>query len=106
MKPTASPTGATTSDPTTAGSSGFLDLLPRGVPVLCCTATANDRVVEDVMDQLGSGLAPLKGPLGREGLRTECAQDALAKGTHGLARRRHTAPGGDRCRLLSDHPRH
>ncbi len=46
-----------------------LDLLPRGVPVLCCTATANDRVVEDVMDQLGSGIAPLKGPLGREGLR-------------------------------------
>ena len=46
-----------------------LDLLPRGVPVLCCTATANDRVVEDVMDQLGSGIAPLRGPLGREGLR-------------------------------------
>ena len=46
-----------------------LDLLPRGVPVLCCTATANDRVVEDVMNQLGSGLVPLRGPLDREGLR-------------------------------------
>ncbi len=46
-----------------------LDLLPRGVPVLCCTATANDRVVEDVMDQLGPGLVALRGPLGREGLR-------------------------------------
>ncbi len=47
-----------------------LDLLPRGVPVLCCTATAaNDRVVEDIRDQLGSGLVPLRGPLGREGLR-------------------------------------
>ena len=46
-----------------------LDLLPRGVPVLCCTATANDRVVDDVRDQLGTGLVPLRGPLGREGLR-------------------------------------
>ena len=45
-----------------------LDLLPRGVPVLCCTATANDRVVEDIRDQLGSGLVPLRGPLGRDGL--------------------------------------
>ena len=47
----------------------ILDLLPRGVPVLCCTATANDRVVEDVKHQLGSGLVPLRGPLAREGLR-------------------------------------
>ncbi|MYB43821.1 MAG: RecQ family ATP-dependent DNA helicase [Acidimicrobiia bacterium] len=47
----------------------ILDLLPRGVPVLCCTATANDRVVEDIRDQLGSGLVPLRGPLGRDGLR-------------------------------------
>ncbi len=46
----------------------ILDLLARGVPVLCCTATANDRVVEDIMDQLGSGLVPLRGPLNREGL--------------------------------------
>ncbi|MGD9795744.1 MAG: ATP-dependent DNA helicase RecQ, partial [Acidimicrobiia bacterium] len=45
-----------------------LDLLPAGVPVLCCTATANDRVVADVTAQLGSGLAPVRGPLGREGL--------------------------------------
>lgn len=45
-----------------------LDLLPRGVPVLCCTATANDRVVEDIRDQLGSELVPLRGPLGRDGL--------------------------------------
>jgi ATP-dependent DNA helicase RecQ len=46
-----------------------LDLLPAGVPVLCCTATANDRVVADVTAQLGSGLAAVRGPLGREGLR-------------------------------------
>ena len=46
-----------------------LDLLPEGVPVLCCTATANNRVVDDVTMQLGSGLAPVRGPLGRDGLR-------------------------------------
>jgi ATP-dependent DNA helicase RecQ len=46
-----------------------LDLLPAGVPVLCCTATANDRVVADVTAQLGADLAPLKGPLARHGLR-------------------------------------
>ncbi len=47
----------------------LIDLLPPGVPVLGCTATANDRVVADVEDQLGSGLVSLRGPLGREGLR-------------------------------------
>ena len=41
-----------------------LDLLPTGVPVLCCTATANDRVVSDVTTQLGSGFAPVRGALG------------------------------------------
>ena len=46
-----------------------LDLLPRGVPVLCCTATANDRVVADVTAQLGSEFESVRGPLGREGLR-------------------------------------
>ena len=46
-----------------------LDSLPRGIPVLCCTATANDRVVEDVVHQVGRDLQPVRGPLGREGLR-------------------------------------
>lgn len=46
-----------------------LDLLPAGVPVLCCTATANDRVVDDVIVQLGSEIAPVRGPLRRAGLR-------------------------------------
>ncbi len=45
-----------------------LELLPAGVPVLCCTATANSRVVEDVVSQLGADLAPVRGPLGRDGL--------------------------------------
>ena len=46
-----------------------LGLLPAGVPVLCCTATANDRVTEDVAIQLGSGLPLVRGPLRRAGLR-------------------------------------
>ena len=46
-----------------------LALLPAGVPVLCCTATANDRVVADVTAQLGADFVPVRGPLAREGLR-------------------------------------
>jgi ATP-dependent DNA helicase RecQ len=46
--------------------------LPEGVPVLATTATANDRVVTDVAEQLGMGDAGdtlvLRGPLDRESL--------------------------------------
>jgi ATP-dependent DNA helicase RecQ len=45
-----------------------LDLLPRGVPVLGTTATANDRVVADVQAQLGAELLTIRGPLDRETL--------------------------------------
>ncbi len=45
-----------------------LDLLPRGVPVLGTTATANDRVVADVQAQLGEELLTIRGPLDRETL--------------------------------------
>src|SRR6266545_3513252 len=45
-----------------------LDLLPRGVPVLCTTATANDRVVDDVVAQLGRDITVLRGTLDRETL--------------------------------------
>ena len=47
---------------------GVLDLLPPAIPVLGCTATANDRVVDDVAEQLGTELVPNRGPLGRDGL--------------------------------------
>src|SRR3954468_98166 len=47
---------------------GVLDLLPAGVPVLCTTATANDRVVDDIVEQLGADLCVLRGPLDRESL--------------------------------------
>jgi ATP-dependent DNA helicase RecQ len=45
-----------------------LELLPQGVPVLCTTATANDRVIEDIQAQLGAELVTQRGPLARESL--------------------------------------
>lgn len=42
--------------------------LHPGVPVLATTATANDRVVADVRDQLGAGSRVLRGGLDRESL--------------------------------------
>ena len=43
-------------------------LLPPGVPVLATTATANDRVVNDIEEQLGPRLLTLRGSLSRESL--------------------------------------
>ena len=44
--------------------------LPPSVPVLATTATANDRVIADVVDQLGT-LEVLRGPLARRSLRLQ-----------------------------------
>ena len=57
----------------------MLERLPDGVAVLGTTATANDRVVADVEEQLraGDGAAPLRtyrGPLGRSSLRLEVVE--------------------------------
>ena len=56
----------------------MLERLPDGVAVLGTTATANDRVVADVEEQLrAGGAAPLRtyrGPLGRSSLRLEVAE--------------------------------
>ncbi len=42
--------------------------LGEGIPVLACTATANDRVVADVATQLGAAGHVIRGTLGRGGL--------------------------------------
>jgi ATP-dependent DNA helicase RecQ len=44
-----------------------IGMMPRGVPLLCTTATANDRVVSDIDEQLG-GMEVLRGPLDRASL--------------------------------------
>ena len=49
----------------------ILQALPPNVPVLTTTATANDRVVTDVVAQLGSDLQVLRGPLVRKSLRLQ-----------------------------------
>lgn len=57
----------------------MLERLPDGVAVLCTTATANDRVVADVSEQLRAGqgdveLRTYRGPLGRSSLRFEVVE--------------------------------
>lgn len=49
----------------------ILQAMPDNVPVLGTTATANDRVVEDVIEQLGSGVELSRGPLARASLRLQ-----------------------------------
>jgi ATP-dependent DNA helicase RecQ len=49
----------------------MLERLPSSVAVLCTTATANDRVVADVEEQLGGTPRTYRGPLGRATLRLE-----------------------------------
>jgi ATP-dependent DNA helicase RecQ len=45
--------------------------LPPGVPLLATTATANDRVIADIGEQLGEDLVSIRGPLTRESLRLQ-----------------------------------
>ena len=45
-----------------------LEVLPADVPVLCTTATANDRVIADITEQLGDELRTFRGTLDRESL--------------------------------------
>ncbi|NLG98572.1 MAG: RecQ family ATP-dependent DNA helicase [Chloroflexi bacterium] len=49
----------------------IIQMLPKNVPVLGTTATANDRVIADVQTQLGPGLVILRGALARESLRLQ-----------------------------------
>ena len=69
---TAYPTGGTTSDPDYRRIRTLITELGTEVPVLATTATANDRVVDDVKSQLGVGghdTLVLRGGLDRESLR-------------------------------------
>lgn len=45
--------------------------LPSNIPLLATTATANDRVVNDIKEQLGENLYIIRGPLMRESLKIQ-----------------------------------
>ena len=49
----------------------IIDLLPDNVPVLGTTATANDRVIEDLAKQFGKDVFISRGPLTRDSLHIE-----------------------------------
>ena len=49
----------------------ILRALPHNIPVLATTATANDRVVGDIVDQLGPNLHVQRGPLTRASLKLQ-----------------------------------
>ena len=48
--------------------SRIVNSLPPSIPVVGTTATANDRVVADIVEQLGHNLLEVRGPLDRESL--------------------------------------
>ncbi len=52
----------------------ILQMLPRATPVLGTTATANNRVVEDICEQFGEELRVFRGGLGRDSLRLQAIQ--------------------------------
>jgi len=83
-RPIASRTGGTISAPTTAELLTFWERFPQ-CAVLATTATANNRVVEDVTAQLGTGVGVVRGPLVRESLKATEHNDAKPGCTYGLA---------------------
>jgi ATP-dependent DNA helicase RecQ len=48
-----------------------INFLPPNVPVLATTATANQRVIDDIREQLGRDLQVIRGPLTRESLKLQ-----------------------------------
>ena len=54
--------------------SNIVSALPAEVPVLGTTATANDRVVNDVGEQMGRDMKVFRGPLDRESLGLQVMQ--------------------------------
>jgi ATP-dependent DNA helicase RecQ len=49
----------------------IVQALPQNIPVLATTATANQRVVNDIVNQLGTSLRVLRGCLNRESLQLQ-----------------------------------
>lgn len=72
-KRTASPTGDTISAPDYRRITNILRSLPANTPALCVTATANDRVVADIRQQLGD-IHIQRGSLMRDNLELQVLQ--------------------------------
>jgi ATP-dependent DNA helicase RecQ len=67
---------------------GIIRQLPIGMPILATTATANNRVIDDVRAQLGEQVVVLRGPLTRESLRLQTVRlDSHAERLAWLAER-------------------
>jgi ATP-dependent DNA helicase RecQ len=49
----------------------IIQFSPPNMPIIATTATANERVVQDVVEQFGTGLRVSRGPLARESLRLQ-----------------------------------
>lgn len=49
----------------------IIHTLPPNVPILATTATANQRVIDDIREQLGAHLQVIRGPLTRESLKLQ-----------------------------------
>ncbi len=47
----------------------IIQLMPKGTPLLATTATANNRVVQDIVGQIGDDIEVLRGPLTRKSLK-------------------------------------
>lgn len=61
----------------------IVNAMPASLPILATTATANDRVVADIQEQLGQRLKVLRGGLARDSLRLQTIQ--LPTQSHRLA---------------------
>jgi len=59
----------------------IIKALPPNVPLLATTATANDRVITDIVEQFGGGIDVRRGPLKRESLMLQniCLLDPAAR---------------------------
>lgn len=75
----------------------ILDRLPSNVPVAATTATANDRVVDDIMTQL-PGLEPIRGDLVRDSLRIQAIK--MGDRQKRLAWLAENLPEGDRAGIV------
>ena len=79
-----------------------LDDLDPDIPVLACTATANERVMADVAEQLGATPLLFRGSLDRESLRLSVLTHPQPGRPAGLAGRPPPAAAGFRDRVLPD----